>query len=173
MEKRIILDEQDINMFHEDAEILRWIYDLMTKEYRISEHSKNMPRFARIINKLKQLQRMKSIFSMFAYWDRLHQFPDGHIKVENNLAWRRKYLHVRSSNKQIPFQRMKEETRKVVVLDWEDKIKLQEVIKDLEQVADGYKSVCEDATAINNTLYYLKTIEEKINQRMSLKKKEE
>lgn len=45
----------------------------------------------------------KSIFSMFAYWDRVHQFPDGHIKVENNLAWRRKYLHVRSSNKQIPF----------------------------------------------------------------------
>lgn len=58
---------------------------------------------------------------------------------------------------------MKEEIRKVVFLDWEDKIKLQEVIKDLEQVADGYKSVCKDATAINNTLYYLKTIEEKIN----------
>lgn len=32
---------------------------------------------------------MKSIFSMFAYWDRVHQFPDRHIKVENNLAWRR------------------------------------------------------------------------------------
>ena len=59
MEKRIILDEQDIDEFHEDAAILRWVYDLMTKEYRISEHSKNMPRFARIINKLKQLQRMK------------------------------------------------------------------------------------------------------------------
>lgn len=58
---------------------------------------------------------------------------------------------------------MKEETRKVVVLDWEDKIKLQEVIKDLEQVADGYKSVCKELTGINNTLYYLKTIEEKIN----------
>ena len=40
MEKRIILDEQDINEFHEDAAILRWIYDLMTKEYLISEHSK-------------------------------------------------------------------------------------------------------------------------------------
>lgn len=25
---------------------------------------------------------MKSIFSMFAYWDRVHQFQDGHIKVE-------------------------------------------------------------------------------------------
>lgn len=58
---------------------------------------------------------------------------------------------------------MKKETRNVVVLDWEDKIKLQEVIKDLEQIADSYKCVCKDATAINNTLYYLKTIEEKIN----------
>ena len=26
---------------------------------------------------------------MFAYWDRVHQFPDGHIKAENNLAWRK------------------------------------------------------------------------------------
>ena len=40
---------------------------------------------------------------MFAYWDRVYQFPDRHIKVERNLAWRRKYLHFRSSNKQIPF----------------------------------------------------------------------
>ena len=32
------------------------------------------------------MKRIKSIFSMFAYWDRVHQFPDGHIKVENNLA---------------------------------------------------------------------------------------
>lgn len=58
---------------------------------------------------------------------------------------------------------MKKETRNVVVLDWEDKIKLQQVIKDLEQVADTYKSICKDVTIINNTLYYLKTIEEKIN----------
>ena len=58
---------------------------------------------------------------------------------------------------------MKEETRKVVVLDWEDKIKLQQVIKDLKKVADTYKSICKDVTIINNTLYYLKTIEEKIN----------
>lgn len=58
---------------------------------------------------------------------------------------------------------MKEEIRKVVVLDWEDKIKLQQVIKDLEQVADNYKSICKDVTIINNTLYYLKTIEGKIN----------
>ena len=57
---------------------------------------------------------------------------------------------------------MKEETRKVVVLDWEDKIKLQQVIKDLEQVADTYQSHCKELTGINNTLYYLKTIEEKL-----------
>lgn len=55
MEKRIILDEQDINVFHEDAEVLRRVYDLMVKEYRISEYSKNMHRFSRIINKLEQL----------------------------------------------------------------------------------------------------------------------
>lgn len=40
---------------------------------------------------------------------------------------------------------MKEETRKVVVLDWEDKIKLQQVIKDLEQVADTYQSPLQGA----------------------------
>lgn len=43
------------------------------------------------------------VASLFAYWDRVHQFPDGHIKVENNLAWRRKHMHFRSSNKKIPF----------------------------------------------------------------------
>ena len=55
MKKQIVLDEQDIKEFHEDAEILRWIYDLMVKEYCISEYSKNMPRFSSIINKLNQL----------------------------------------------------------------------------------------------------------------------
>ena len=119
----------------------------------------------------KNKQRIKSIFSMFGYWDRVHQFPDGHIKVENNLAWRRKHMHVRSSNNQIPFQRMKKETRNVVVLDWEDKIKLQQSIRDLEEVAETYQRPCKELTGINNTLYYLKTIEEEINQRMSLKKK--
>lgn len=59
---------------------------------------------------------------------------------------------------------MKEETRKVVVLDWEDKIKLQSIIKDLEKLASSYSSVCKDATIINNTLYYLKIIDEKISQ---------
>lgn len=58
---------------------------------------------------------------------------------------------------------MKEETRKVVILDWEDKIKLQQIIKDLGQVSNSYSSICKDATIINNTLYYLKTIESKIN----------
>lgn len=58
---------------------------------------------------------------------------------------------------------MKEETRKVVVLDWEDKIKLQQDIKDLEQVADTYQKLCKELTSINNTIYYLKTIESKIN----------
>lgn len=58
---------------------------------------------------------------------------------------------------------MKEETRKVVVLDWEDKIKLQQVIKDLKEIADTYQSPCKELTGINNTLYYLKTIGEKIN----------
>lgn len=124
--------------------------------------------YAKVVGNIfdKEKQCMKSVFSMFAYWDRVHQFPDGHIKVERNLAWRRKYLHARSRNKQLIFQRMKEETRKVVVLDWEDKIKLQQAIKDLEEVADTYQKLCKELISINNTIYYLKTIESKINQRM-------
>lgn len=58
---------------------------------------------------------------------------------------------------------MKEETRKVVVLDWEDKIKLQQVIKELEKISETYKSICMDVTIINNTIYNLRIIEEKIN----------
>ena len=58
---------------------------------------------------------------------------------------------------------MKEETRKVVILDWEDKLKLQQIIKDLEQIANYYDNGCKDVVTINNTLYYLKVIEEKIN----------
>ena len=57
---------------------------------------------------------------------------------------------------------MKEETRKVVVLDWEDKIKLQQIIKDLRELASSYNSVCKDTIIIGNTLYYLQTIDEKI-----------
>lgn len=40
---------------------------------------------------------------------------------------------------------MKEEARKVVVLDWEDKIKLQPIIKDLERVYETYKNPCKTA----------------------------
>ena len=58
---------------------------------------------------------------------------------------------------------MKEETRKVVVLDWEDKIKLQQYIKDLEQIYKTYESPCKDRLSIGNILYYLKIIDEKIN----------
>lgn len=58
---------------------------------------------------------------------------------------------------------MKKETRNVVVLDWEDKIKLQQSIRDLEEVAETYQRPCKELTSINNTIYYIKTIEEKIN----------
>lgn len=58
---------------------------------------------------------------------------------------------------------MKEETRKVIVLDTEDKIKLQRFIKDLESIYNNYQSSCNNRTCIGNILYYLKTIEEKIN----------
>lgn len=57
---------------------------------------------------------------------------------------------------------MKEETRKVVILDWEDKIKLQLIIKDLERIYETY-SPCKDRLSISNALYYLKRIEEKID----------
>jgi hypothetical protein len=39
---------------------------------------------------------------MFAYWDRVHQFPD-RLKVENNLAWRRKHLHACNRNQKLIF----------------------------------------------------------------------
>lgn len=58
---------------------------------------------------------------------------------------------------------MKEETRKVVVLDWEDKIKLQPIIKDLERIYETYQSPCKDRLSIGDALYYLKIIEEKID----------
>lgn len=58
---------------------------------------------------------------------------------------------------------MKKKTRTVVVLDWEDKIKLQQSIRDLEEVAETYQSPCRELVGINNTIYYLKTIEEVIN----------
>lgn len=58
---------------------------------------------------------------------------------------------------------MKEETRKVVVLDWKDKIKLQQIIKDLKKVYNTYESPCKERLSISNALYYLRIIEGKIN----------
>ncbi len=58
---------------------------------------------------------------------------------------------------------MKEETRKVVVLDWEDKIELQQVIKNLELVSEAYQSFSEELNIINNTLRYLRKIDNSIN----------
>ena len=58
---------------------------------------------------------------------------------------------------------MKEETRKVVILDWEDKIRLQPIIKELGQIYETYQSSCKDHLSIGDALYYLKRIEEKIN----------
>ena len=59
MKKQIVLDEQDIKEFHEDAEHLRWIYNRMMYEHGENENFDYMHRFAKIFNKLKQLQRMK------------------------------------------------------------------------------------------------------------------
>lgn len=58
---------------------------------------------------------------------------------------------------------MKEETRNVVVLDWEDKIKLQQFINDLKQIYETNESSGKEHARIGNILYYLQTIEEKIN----------
>lgn len=58
---------------------------------------------------------------------------------------------------------MKEEIRQVVVLDREDKIKLKQAIRDLKLIAEDYRNPCKELTNINNTIYYLKTMEEKIN----------
>ena len=58
---------------------------------------------------------------------------------------------------------MKEETRKVVVLDWEDKIELQQVIKNLELVSEAYQSFSKELNIINNTLQYLRKIDNSSN----------
>ena len=55
MKKQIILDEQDIKEFHEDAEHLRWLYNRMVREHGESVNFYYMHRFAKIFNKLKQL----------------------------------------------------------------------------------------------------------------------
>lgn len=59
MKKQIVLDEQDIKEFHEDAEHLRWLYNRMVREHSENEDFDYMHRFNKIINKLEQLQRMK------------------------------------------------------------------------------------------------------------------
>lgn len=50
----------------------------------------------------------------------------------------------------------------MVLFVWEDKIKLQQIIKDLERISNSYDTGCKDAVIIKNALYYLKAIEEKI-----------
>ena len=57
---------------------------------------------------------------------------------------------------------MKQEERHVVVLDIEDKYKLVSNIKALEEVAKTYQKPCSELTNINNVVYLLKSIEEKI-----------
>jgi hypothetical protein len=55
MKKQIILEEQDIKEFHEDAEHLRWLYNRMVCEHSENENFDYMRRFVKIFNKLKQL----------------------------------------------------------------------------------------------------------------------
>ena len=55
MKKQIILDEQDIKEFQEDAEHLRWLYDRMVRKHDENQNFDYMHRFAKIFNKLKQL----------------------------------------------------------------------------------------------------------------------
>lgn len=55
MKKQMVLDEQDIKEFHEDAKHLRWLYDRMVREHDEKPNLDYMHRFATIINKLKQL----------------------------------------------------------------------------------------------------------------------
>ena len=55
MKKQIILDEQDIKEFHEDAKHMSWLYNRMVREHGESVNFDYMQRFVRIFNKLKQL----------------------------------------------------------------------------------------------------------------------
>ena len=55
MKKQIILDEQDIKEFYDDAEHLCWLYDRMVLEYNENANFDYMRRFLKIINKLKEL----------------------------------------------------------------------------------------------------------------------
>lgn len=55
MKKQIILDEQDVKEFHDDASHLRWLYDRMVLVYNENAKFDYMRRFLKIINKLKEL----------------------------------------------------------------------------------------------------------------------
>lgn len=55
MKKQIVLDEQDIKEFHDDAEHLRWLYNRMVYLHGEQISLDCMRRFAKIINKLEQL----------------------------------------------------------------------------------------------------------------------
>ena len=55
MKEQIVLDEQDIEEFHDDAEHLRWIYNRMVCKHGESVNFDYMHSFAKIFNKLKQL----------------------------------------------------------------------------------------------------------------------
>lgn len=55
MKKQIVLDEQDIKEFHDDAEHLRWLYNRMVYLHDEQRSLDYMHRFAKIINKLEQL----------------------------------------------------------------------------------------------------------------------
>lgn len=55
MKKQIILDEQDIEEFHKDAEHLYWLYNRMERRYDEDSNFDYMRRFLKIINKLEQL----------------------------------------------------------------------------------------------------------------------
>lgn len=55
MKRQIVLDEQDIKEFQEDAKHLRWLYNRMAFEHGEQRNLDYMQRFAKIIDKLKQL----------------------------------------------------------------------------------------------------------------------
>lgn len=54
MKRQIVLDEQDIKEFQEDAKHLFWLYNRMVL-YGENRNLDYMQRFAKIIDKLKQL----------------------------------------------------------------------------------------------------------------------
>ena len=55
MKKQIILDEQDIKEFHEDAKHMSWLYNRMVYLHDEQINLDYILRFAKIINKLEQL----------------------------------------------------------------------------------------------------------------------